>query len=184
MDEVFESNLSSIAFGIYTLKGRERIVRNIKEFMKEKRRRDPGIETWIDITILSSNIDEIPKIVALAGELGIDGVILHKLFTLHNPSLKQPSTSDIEEVCREAKNVGKGYGVKVYCPPKKTRPCRVALLTIFISWDYVVSPCCFLHEMGVTYGSILDNDLKYVLEKHREFLRGMESNEICRKCPW
>ncbi len=172
MDEVINSGLDSIAFGIFTTKGKEKVFENIRKFVEAK----DDIETFIDITILPDNLMDIEKIVGFAGELGID-VVLHKLFYAHNPALAPLSEETVKKACRVAKDVAKEYGVKVYTPPKRRRPCAVALSCIFMGWEMVASPCCFLHEMGYSYPSLN-------FDRHRRFLIEMKRNEICKKCPW
>ena len=170
MDEILNSDLDSIAYGIFTTKGKEKIFQNIREFCK----RNDGIETYIDITILPWNLKEIEEIVRFAGELGID-VVLHRLFHLHlNVEL---SKKDVKSACKVAKEIGKEFGIKVYCPPKRVRPCVVALSCIFVGWDLTVSPCCFLHELGYHYKSLS-------FEEHRKFLKEMKKHEVCKRCPW
>ena len=172
LDDILNSNLDSIAFGIFTTKGKEKVFKNISEFVK----RNNSIKNFIDITILPENLEDIKRIVTFAGENGLD-VVLHKLFYAHNPSLSPLPREKIKLACKIAKEIGKDYGIKIYTPPKQTRPCAVALSCIFLSWDFVASPCCFLHEMGFHYP-----DLSF--DKHRKFLLEMKKNEICKKCPW
>ncbi len=184
LDELLESKLNSIAFGIFSLNGKARVLESIKKLVEGKNRRGLNLEVWIDITITGWNTSEIPNIVRFAGKAGVDGVVLHRLFTLHDPSLRKPSLIDEVESCRLAKKAGRESGVKVYCPPRSTRPCRVALMTMFISWDCMVSPCCFLCEMNYYTCNALDKSFNEILELHRKFLREMKKNEICRRCPW
>lgn len=173
IDEILNSELDSIAFGIFTAKGKERVFDNIREFV----RRNENIKTYIDITILPNNIDDIKKIISFAGDQSLDGVVLHKLFHLHDPSLTPPRKDKIKLACKLAEKIGKDHGIKVYTPPRRTRPCAVATSCMFLSWDLVASPCCFLHEMGIHYP-----DLSF--DAHRNFLLRMKKNEICKKCPW
>ena len=173
IDEILKSDLSSIAFGIFTTKGKELVFENIKKFS----RKNNQIPAYIDITILPWNLSEIEKIVKFAAECNLNGVVLHKLFHLHNPNLKPLSEDYIKNVCRTAKKIGKEYGIKVYCPPKKSRPCAVARSCIFAGWDLIISPCCFLHEMGYHYTSLN-------FEEHKNFLKRMKENDVCKRCPW
>lgn len=184
MDELFESKLDSIAFGIYTLRNRNEVVENVRRFAIERERRGRRIEAWVDITILPWNVDEIPRIVSLAGEACLDGVVLHKLFSLHNPSIGVLSSADVKNACEAARDAAEEYGLKVYCPPPRTRPCRVALSTLFVSWDCRAYPCCFLCEMGVGHGNVLNDGYELIVRKHKGFLRGMGKSAVCRECPW
>ncbi len=171
MEEILNSNLDSIAFGIFTTKGKEKIFENIREFC----RKNDNIKAFVDITILPWNLEEIGKIVRFAGECGMD-VVLHRLFHLHL-NVQPLTNKDVKRACEVAREVGKEFGIKVYCPPKSSRPCVVALSCIFLGWDLIASPCCFLHELGYHYRSLS-------FEEHLKFLRVMKKNEVCRRCPW
>ncbi len=172
MDELLKSDLDSIAFGIYTVKGKEKVFEGIRRFV----RLNEGIETFIDVTILPWNLNDIREIVRFAGENGID-VVLHKLFYVHNERLKPLSKEDVKRACKVAKEVGKEFGIKVYTPPKQTRPCAVVLSCIFLGYDLRASPCCFQYEMGRFYRSLS-------FEEHLMFMREMKGNEVCKRCPW
>ena len=80
IDNIFESRLDEIAFGIYTLKGKEKVVKNLENLINEKIERGSKLKVFIDITIFSENISEIPEIVELGSDLGVDGVVLHRIF--------------------------------------------------------------------------------------------------------
>ncbi|WP_457549350.1 radical SAM protein [Archaeoglobus sp.] len=170
LNDVLKSDLNSIAFGIFTTKGKEKVFQNIREFCM----RNDGIKAFIDITILPWNLEDIEKIVRFAGELGID-VVLHRLFYIHLDI--KLSKKDVKTACKVAKEVGKEFGIKVYCPPRSSRPCVVAISCIFLGWDLTASPCCFLHELGYNYRSLS-------FEEHKRFLKEMRKNEVCKRCPW
>lgn len=169
MDELINSDLDSIAFGIF--KTDESVFSNVREFCK----RNEEIKTFVDVTILPWNLDEIKKIVQFAGECGIN-VVLHRLFHVHL-GIGPLSKDTVKKACKIAKEIGNDYGIKVYCPPKSKRPCVVALSCIFLGYDLTASPCCFLHEMGYHYTSLS-------FEQHLKFIKGMKRNDVCKQCPW
>ncbi len=179
VDEIFNSNLNSIAFGIFTLRGKQRVIENVQMFIEEKEKRKSKIETFVDITIFKDNLNEVEEIVKLCKEIGVDGVVLHRLFNLHNPSLNTLSKTEEKELFAKLKDV---KGIKVYFPPKKhSIPCVVAKNCIYITWDCKQSPCCFLCEMGYVLGDAFSGD---IFERHLRFLKEMNENEICRRCFW
>ncbi len=180
LNEILSSPLNELAVGIYTLKGREEVLKGVKELIKSRRRGEPRV--LFDVTILKENLSEIPEIVVKASELGIDGVVLHRLFNLHDPSLKRPSRDEEVEMLEKVRRVARESGIKVYPPPnRRVRPCIVALNCLFITWDCMYSPCCFLAELGYLLGNALRDD---IFIKHLKFMAGMRRNEYCRKCPW
>ena len=126
----------------------------------------------------------IPSLLYHRFPLLIPNLLLHKLFSLHNLSLGVLSSADIKNACEVARDAAEEYGLKVYCPPPRTKPCRVALSTLFVSWDCRAYPCCFLCEMGVGHGNVLNDGYELIVRKHKGFLRGMRESAVCRECPW
>jgi len=181
LGEVLSSPLDELAVGIYTLAGRSEVLDAVAELVG---RRGSGGRPRVlfDITILKENLSEIPKIVEAAAEVGVDAVVLHRLFNLHKPGLERPSRGEEVRLFREVEAVAGERGVKVYYPPaRRVRPCIVTLNCLFVTWDCRYSPCCFLAEMGYSLGSAFDEGM---FLKHLKFITGMRRNEICRRCPW
>ncbi|RLG19171.1 radical SAM/SPASM domain-containing protein [Nanoarchaeota archaeon] len=178
-DEIFESGLDSIAFGIFTLKGKEKVIKNLKDFLEEKKERKSKVRTYVDITIFKDNFDEIKEIARKADLFGVDGIVLHRIFNLHDESIKSLSLSEEKELFREIKNLK--LKTRVYFPLKKTYPCAVARNCIYVTWDCKQSPCCFLCELGYYLGNAHEEG---IFERHAKFLREAKRNEVCRRCHW
>ena len=183
MEELLESGIDSIAVGIFAIDGKKKVLEAMEKLSRELSRKGLEIETWMDITITRYNLEDIPRLVEFAGRNGFN-VNLHRLFALHNPRIEKPSIIEEVRACISARKAGKGYGIRIHCPDPRSRPCKVALTTIFISWDCRASPCCFLCEMGYQYGDALNLDFDRILESHWKFMEEMKRNETCRKCPW
>ena len=179
IEDILSSGLDELAVGIYTLKGRDKVLKNIELLLKNRDGSKPYIV--FDITILRENLDEIPKIVDTASKLGIDAVVLHRLFYAHDPELQPPSRSDEERLFLTLSKLADKLGIRVYLPQyRRTRPCIVTLQCMFITWDCKYSPCCFLAEMGYLMG---DAKRDNIFELHRKFLLRRSVN-VCEKCPW
>jgi len=181
-EELIDSGLDELAVGIYTLRGRDAVLRGVKEFL-ELRRSLSKPKVLFDITILKENLSEIPEIIEVGSELGIDAVVLHRLFNAHNPKLLRPTKDEERKLLKEVDRISKSLGIKVFKPPtKQLRPCIVVLKCMFITWDCKYSPCCFLAELGHTLGNALRDD---VFRIHRDFvIRGFRRYGVCKSCPW
>ncbi len=179
IEDILSSGLDEVAIGIYTLSGREKVLSNVETLARARSGSQPRIV--FDVTILRENLGEIPKIVETAAKLGIDAVVLHRLFHAHDPELEPPSRSDEEKLFSVVSRVSRELGIRVYLPRyRRTRPCIVALQCMFVTWDCRYAPCCFLAEMGYLLGDARKDD---VFALHRRFLlrRGVE---VCDECPW
>jgi len=183
LDEIFESGLDELSFGIYTLKGKEKVLQNIEEVIKEKRRRGRGPVVYLDVTIFRDSLEEIPEIVKFGIDVGVDGIVLHRLFNIYNvdPDIEYISEREEKELFKKVKEIG---GKKVYLPIKHTTPCRVVMFTIFVTWDFKQFPCVFLHDRPDTCLGDARTDFKTMLNRHIEFVKRMRKYEICRKCFW
>ena len=177
IDDIFESGLNEIAFGIYTLKRKEKVIKNLENLVNEKKTRDSKLKIFIDITIFSKNINEIPEIVKLGSDLGVDGVVLHRIFNLHDDTISYIDKDEEKKLFKDVKRI---KGVKVYLPKKHEIPCRIVKNCIYVTWDCLQSPCCFLCEFRYFLGEAFGN----VIERHMKFVKEMNRNEICRRCFW
>jgi len=174
---IFESGLDEVAFGIYTLEEKEKVVKNLESLINEKIMRGSKLKIFIDITIFSENINEIPEIVELGSDLGVDGVVLHRIFNLHDETIDYVSKDEESKLFKDVKKI---KGVKVYIPKKHEIPCRIVKNCVYVTWDCLQSPCCFLCEFGYFLGRAFGN----VIERHMRFVKEMDKNDVCRRCFW
>ncbi|NPA69456.1 MAG: radical SAM protein [Crenarchaeota archaeon] len=183
IDEIFESGLDELAFGLYTLKGRDKVLKAIEEVVKEKKKRGKGPTIYLDVTIFRESVEEIPEIVKFGIDVGVDGIVLHRIFNIYGvePGIEYIDSKTEKELFRKVKEIG---GDKVYLPTKHTIPCRVVLFTIFVTWDFKQFPCVFLHDREDAYLGDARTDLKTLLDRHISFVKRMRKHEICRKCFW
>lgn len=179
IEEIMSSGLDELAIGIYTLRGRDRVLKNVEKLVRVRNGSEPRVV--FDITVLKENLNEIPKIIEVGARIGIDAVVLHRLFYAHDPELEPPSRDEERKLFSEVSRLSRELGIRMYIPRyRRTRPCIVVLQCMFVSWDCRYSPCCFLAEMGYLMGDARKDD---VFDLHRKFLaqRGVE---VCAKCPW
>ena len=179
MDQILDSGLDELTFGIYTLARRDAI-EAMRRFIDARNRRGVNMKVYLDITVFRDNIDEIPKLVKIGLEAGVDGVVLHRVFNVYgvDPEVRYIDPSEERRLFRLVKEIG---GDRVYLPTKHTYPCRVVLHTVFVTWNCLQTPCVFLPleilgDARVSY--------ERMLARHIEFVSRMKRHAVCSKCFW
>ncbi|ACX72323.1 MAG: radical SAM protein [Methanococci archaeon] len=184
LDEVLESGLDEIAFGIFTLDGKEEILKNIEALLEERKKRGVPITTFFDITVFKENLEEIKDIVEKAIELGVDGIVFHRLFDIYNVDndVKYGLTPKEEKTFFNQIKEKYGKQIPLYFPLKHTTPCRVLLKCMFVRYDGLQSPCVYLSDD--TLGDARNSTYKEMLKRHILFIKGVKNNVICKQCIW
>jgi MoaA/NifB/PqqE/SkfB family radical SAM enzyme len=187
IDNIFDSGLREIAFGVYDKRFLSRALPQIEEFLWEKRRR--GLrrpKTYLDITMYKDNLAQILDVVRIALELQVDAVILHRLFNLHKvaPGIECLSAKDEEILFAEVKRLARELRLEVYLPPKHALPCRVVRRSIFVTVEGKVTPCCYLPEFYL--GNALNEGVGEIMNSkaYLDFIKNMKNHPICSKCRW
>lgn len=182
---IIDSGLDDIAFGFYDKKILARSVDNVKELISEKEKRKSGLRTFFDITIFRDNLDEISDVIRKADEIGVDAVVLHRLFNIYkvNKGFKSLPEGDENELFDRVKAFEKELNLRIYLPGKHTLPCRIVRNTIFVTFDGRVTPCCFLPEFYVGDAEAGIRDIIKSRE-YRDFIANMKNHEICKDCIW
>ncbi|AEH06066.1 radical SAM protein [Methanothermococcus okinawensis] len=83
LDELLNSGLDEIAFGIYSLEGKDKVIENIRMLVEEAKRNNNPIKTYIDITMFKDNLENIPEIIDKGIDIGVSGIVLHRLFDIY-----------------------------------------------------------------------------------------------------
>jgi len=185
ISEIIDSGLDDIAFGFYDKKILMRGIDNVKGLISEREKRKSELRTFFDITIFRDNVNDIFDVIKKANEIGIDSVVLHRLFNIDkvNKKFKSLSKKDEEELFDKVKALEKELNLKIYLPKKHTLPCRIVRNTIFVTYDGRVTPCCFLPEFYLGdakagIGNIIRS------REYRDFIANMKNHEICKGCIW
>ena len=187
IDNVLSSGLREIAFGIYDKELFSKVAPQIEKLIKEKRKRKfKRPKTYLDITIYDGSLDQIPELIRLASEIGIDAVILHRLFHIYkvDPSVKYISEEEEDDLFAELRRPASSFRLELYLPPKHSYPCRIVKRSIFITVEGKVTPCCFLPDfyMGNAFGQSVGEVMR--LETYTNFVKNMKYHPICSKCQW
>lgn len=187
IDQVFESGLRQIAFGVYREERIPVISSHVKEMVRERDRQ--GIrrpEIHMDITVFRETLDRIPALIEAASESGFDAVILHKIFNLYSPeapgAMSYISDKEEREIFTRAKRSARKRGLRLYLPPKRTLPCRAVRDCIFVTAEGKVAPCCFLPEYVL--GDAISQGVGAVLRsgEYMDFVKSMDKNPVCSRC--
>lgn len=181
IEDIFNSKLDELSFGIYTFEKRERAFRNLELVLNEKKDRcveKPAI--FVDITVFRDNYEEIPELTRTFIDLGVDGIVLHRLFNVYkvDPAIEYITKKEEKTLFNKVKKIGRK---KVYLPTKHLKPCRIAFHTMFVTWECMQCSCVYLSE---NYLGDARTDYATMLKRHLRFISGMKKHEVCRKCIW
>ena len=189
ISNVFDSGLREIAFGIYNKDVLLKFMPKLEKLISEKTRLNSKTpKTYLDITIYDESYDEIPGMIKLAKEAGIDAVILHRLFNVCNvdPGVKYVSKNEEEKLFRAVNELKKELKFEIYLPRKHSLPCRIVKYSVFVTYDGKLTPCCFLPEFSM--GNVLESvgGIGDILraQEYRRFIKNMRAHPVCSKCGW
>jgi len=187
IDNILGSGLREIAFGLYDKDLFSRSLPQIEELIQEKRKQNfKRPKTYLDITIYDGNLDRIPELVRLAPELGIDAVILHRLFNIYkvDTSVKYISEEEEEHLFAKLRRSANSSRLELYLPPKHSYPCRIVKRSIFVTVEGKVTPCSYLPDFQL--GDALEQGISEVMhsDAYTAFVKNMRNHPICSKCQW
>ena len=187
MGEIFGSGLKEIAFGIYDPNLLSNVLPFIEEFIKERNKKglkDP--KTYFDITLYKTNRFIISDLIRLASGIGIEAVILHRLFDPQDveSETKCLLTNDEKKLFKEIKRIARSLNIELYLPGKHTCPCLIVQRSIFVKVTGEVTPCTYLLEEYI--GDALHDRMEDILSSngYKDFVKNMKQHPICSKCRW
>ena len=186
IEEIFDSGLRNIAFGIHNKGNLPVVMPQIKELITQRdRKKLRRPKTYIDIVIYRGNQNQIADLIEAAAELDIDALVLHRVYTIHdsNGDTKYISVQEEKELFLKVKRLVRELNIKLYLPPEPSIPCRAVKHSIFVTSEGNVTPCPYLPEFYM--GDALNEGLKEVIysQRYRTFVRNMKKHPICNKCP-
>jgi len=187
IDNVLNSGLREIAFGVYDNELLSKVMPQIEKLIQEKRKQNfKRPKTYLDITVYDGNLEQIPELVKLAPELGIDAVILHRLFNIHkvDPSVKYISEGEEEYLFAELRRSASSFTAELHLPPKHSYPCRIVKRSIFVTVEGKVTPCTYLPDLQL--GDALEQGISNVMhsDAYTAFVKNMRNHPICSECQW
>jgi MoaA/NifB/PqqE/SkfB family radical SAM enzyme len=187
IEQIFKSGLSEIAFGLYNQEVFLKILPQVEELIKKKKDQDSAKpKTYLDITVYQKNISQIPDLVRLASGLGVDAVILHRLFNVYgvNVDIQYISNEEEDQLFAEVHRLATDLKLELYLPPRRSRPCYIIKHSIFVTAEGNVTPCCFLPEF--TIGNAFNLPIGEIMrsKEYTGFLKNMKKHTICSRCRW
>lgn len=189
--KIFDSGLSSIAFGIHKKEMLPVVMPQINELItRRNKERAKKPEIYTDIVIYRENQDHIASLIEAVSELSIDAVVLHRVFNIYKaePEIEYISIQEEKELFVKLKRSARKLNVKLYLPPRPSLPCRAVKNSIFVTSQGKITPCPYLPEFFIgdaLIGDALNGDLKEVVcsQKYKTFIRNMKKHPVCNKCP-
>ncbi len=187
MGEIFGSGLKEIAFGIYDPNLLSNVLPFIEEFIKERNKKGlKDSKTYFDITLYKTNRFIISDLIRLASDIGIEAVILHRLFDPQDveSETKCLLADDEKKLFKEIKRIARSLNIELYLPGKHTCPCLIVQRSIFVTVTGKVTPCTYLLEEYI--GDALHDRVEGILRSrgYKDFVKNMKQHPICSECRW
>ena len=183
--DILDSGLDDLAFGIYSAEYLGRFKSGLEKLLSERSQRNQKTpKTYFDITIYRDNLDGIFNLIEIAMDLGVDAVILHRLFNTYNvdPDVEYITKEEEETLFEDVKKLKKEQGYEIYLPRTHSLPCRYVKLSIFVTYDGKVTPCCYLPDYPL--GDALNGNFRTIMNARSAFIRNMHTHPVCGKCIW
>lgn len=186
-DEILRSRLDEIAFGIYDADLLSHVLFDIEDFIgKRKKQGLTTPKTYFDITLYQGNRDRVLELIKMASDIGIDAVILHRLFNLYGIETEAEclSATDEKDLFKAIIETARSLRMKVYLPKRHSLPCLIVKRSIFVTVDGKVTPCTYLPREYL--GDALEEGMKDILKsmKYADFVRNMKHHPFCSQCRW
>ncbi len=186
-DEILGTGLDEIAFGIYDPDLLSRVLPDIKDFIgrrTKKGHRNP--KTYFDITLYQGNRDRVIDLIKTASDIGIDAVILHRLFNLYGVDTEAECLSprDEKDLFNEIRETARSLRMEVHLPRRHSPPCMIVKRSIFVTVDGQVTPCTYLPQEHL--GNAFEEGMKTIMKSMRyaDFVRTMKHHPFCSQCRW
>lgn len=176
------------------------IVKNIRDLTE---RRGAAGNPFIAITtvVTSQNLHEIPQLVLLAGELGVDSLSLQTTLTSwgkeevngHNRDISIPEKSEqLDKTLAEARIAAAANGVNLQVQYgdrySRHRKCPWPWTRAFIAANGDVVPCCILADSDtIKMGNVFEESFATIwnsrgYQELRERIRKNDLYEFCKGC--
>ncbi len=179
----------------------EKVIENIKIFIEKKKILRSKILTQIYCVGTKENLQQIPKIVELGAELGIDHIRVQALYDhsgknreiLEQGLYSKSIVYEAKQIIEYAKRVASLNKISfAYSPldPVKNVACYMPFYISYITFEGFVTPCC-LHGVDprvINFGNLHDLPFKEIWnsKKYRDFRIRLLSSvppKICINCP-
>jgi len=210
---VLESGLDCIIFSIDALTPElynkvrrgaklETVIANIKTFMQLVRDQESPIAVKIYAVETRDNLEELPKIVAFAAEVGIGSIRFQSMFDHTGSGQKSVNSAlwsshniigDIRRIRQLAQSLADENAIELETfplVPSNEPSCTMPWSTCYITVEGYVTPCCVqgIDPRVIHFGNLYESSFETIWNNalYQDFRRRMESDDppwICRSCP-
>jgi MoaA/NifB/PqqE/SkfB family radical SAM enzyme len=166
---------------------------NIENFFKLKGKKNPETNFWT--LLMKENINEIPKVIAFAEELGMEKVVIqslhnwgHEHFAEEINKISDISKAEFENLVFEIKKVKRTVRVEIN-QPGHTQKCNWPWRALYISADGFATPCCMQGSdpAVINFGNLLEQGADKIInnEAYCSFRKDLRTGlpKVCRGCP-
>lgn len=177
----------------------EKVIGNIKNLTRKIKERNKKTIISLAVTILKENVEDIPKFVRLAENVGIKKIVFQTMqnkedyVSKYSENTKKHGVVDLAEKIREKiqeakKMIGESGITIIYDEGKSSTGCVWPWRSTYISWNGNVTACCkILDYKNPVFGNMLKEDLWKVwngeqYQKFRKLLRERKAPVPCRGC--
>ncbi len=179
----------------------EKVIKNIRTFINIKKKLKSKVLTQIYCVGTKDNINQIPDIVELGKDLGVEHIRIQALFARtdkDSSKLKKGLYSDdivlkSKKILNKAKKLAAANKISfIYSSLKPTKKvyCTMPFFTAFITFEGFVTPCCVqgVDPRIINFGNLHNLSFKEIWnsKKYRDFRISMLSSNppaICVNCP-
>lgn len=173
----------------------EKVLSNIRKLDKLKKERNSKYpRLCANLTLINSNIKELPEFVDLAHNLGIEEIrgrhlILNKGLDIESEIIRDKAyaNSIIESAYKKATGYNMSFSIPRYLEQMPSKSCRAPWHQLYISSNGDVSVCPRIH-LYARIGNLLNQDLRSVIRSsemkdlRNQFRKGEFKNPVCGTC--
>jgi len=205
-EALIEARLSSFVFSIGEAKREtyenlrrggsfERVIANVKKLAALKKERNSTLPLiCANLTVVNSNIAELPDFVELAHSLGIGRIVGRHLILNKGLDMSSETISDkaraneiIDAAEARARALGVEFSVPRYSDGAEPRSCRAPWGQLYIGSNGDVSVCPRIH-LYAKLGNLLEESFQSVIEGKemkslkQQFSERRFENPVCQVC--
>ncbi len=177
----------------------DHIKKKIKEFSLLKRQlKKNKPKLMIRFLASSFNIEEMPLMVDLAEEIGVQGISITNMNTAPGEEYLKADKKRFDELVNIVKKKAKEKNIQLDVGFTKRRPitaCKRALNSMYVSCEGFVLPCCFINQGGryeeitkkYNFGNVNKINIKDIwnsqkYKKFRNQIRKGIAPPVCQGC--
>lgn len=173
----------------------ERVLTNIRKLDRLKKEHNSNYpRLCANLTLINSNIGELPEFIDLADDLGIEDIrgrhlILNEGLDMDNEIIRDKvyANNIIEFAKKKASRYRISFSVPQYSERVDSKLCRAPWHQLYISSNGDVSVCPRIH-LYARIGNLIHEDLRSVIRSREmkdlrnQFNKGDFKNPVCRIC--